>query len=242
MRAFGARFIVAGSHAASGIFLARGIYLAGLGAGVCIVFAGSTPAQAQFMGGAGGAGGQPTGIQGAANRNLKGGQQGGSKADVAQPPVLPGTKAAVEPAAPTEATASMTPTDALFDAINRGDLTAARDAVNRGAELGARNLLGLTPLDLSVDLGRNDISFMLLSQRGDDGSARGASQRTADKGGVDFTASAPPRAASRPRATAVSIREPAEDAPVATPRFNSGDGGSPIPAAGFLGFDARSAR
>ena len=27
------------------------------------------------------------------------------------------------------------PTDALFDAINRGDIAAARDALNRGADL-----------------------------------------------------------------------------------------------------------
>ena len=47
----------------------------------------------------------------------------------------------------------MEPNDALFDAINRGDIAAARDAISRGADLGARNILGMTPMELSVDLG-----------------------------------------------------------------------------------------
>ena len=59
----------------------------------------------------------------------------------------------------------MAPTAALFDAINRGDIIAARDALNRGADLNAQNVLGMTPIDLSVDLGRNDITFLLLSMR-----------------------------------------------------------------------------
>ena len=60
----------------------------------------------------------------------------------------------------------MEPTEALFDAINRGDIGTARDAISRGADLHGHNVLGMTPLELSVDLGRNDISFMLLSMRG----------------------------------------------------------------------------
>jgi hypothetical protein len=64
----------------------------------------------------------------------------------------------------------MEPTEALFDAINRGDIATARDAISRGADLHGHNVLGMTPLELSVDLGRNDISFMLLSMRAaDDG-------------------------------------------------------------------------
>ena len=69
----------------------------------------------------------------------------------------------------------MQPTDALFDAINRGDIATARDAISRGADLQGQNILGMTPLELSVDLGRNDISFMLLSMRAaDDGRSRQA--------------------------------------------------------------------
>jgi hypothetical protein len=221
-------------------FRAR-ILAAGLGAGCCIVVAGTTPAFAQFGGGGGGVGG-PTGINGAAQRNLKGAEAGGTKTVVAPPPVLPGTKSASEPAAPTEATMTMSPTEALFDAINRGDLTAARDAVNRGADVDGRSLLGLTPLDLSVDLGRNDISFMLLSQRGDDGAARRTARRGTDQAAADLAGRGASRTVSRPRATTVSAREPAEEAPSESPRLSSGNGGTPIPAAGFLGFDSRAAR
>ena len=70
---------------------------------------------------------------------------------------------------PRETLGDMPPTEALFDAINRGDLAAAKDAINRGADINGRNVLGLTPLDLSVDLGRNNISFVLLSLRGEAG-------------------------------------------------------------------------
>ena len=91
----------------------------------------------------------------------------------------------VEPAAPrpsNRAPTDMEPTEALFDAINRGDIATARDAISRGADLHGHNILGMTPLELSVDLGRNDISFMLLSMRAaDDGRRRagagGARQR-----------------------------------------------------------------
>jgi hypothetical protein len=213
----------------------------GFGVGFAVVVAGVAPCVAQLSEGPGG-GSSPNSISSAANRNLRGAQGAAAKPEPAPPPVLPGTKVAPEAAAPTESSANMTPTDALFDAINRGDLTAARDAVNRGAELGAHNMLGFTPLDLSVDLGRNDISFMLLSQRGDDGASRRAAAAASDTGGVDLTGGTARRAAVRSRATAVSIREPAEEAPVMTPRLYSGNGGSPIPAAGFLGFDARAGR
>ncbi|WP_072572855.1 ankyrin repeat domain-containing protein [Granulibacter bethesdensis] len=89
------------------------------------------------------------------------------KGQQAPPPSLPGSKPAshtpVPP--PDKSLADMQPNDALFDAINRGDVPAARDALSRGAQLEARNVLGMTPLELSVDLGRNEISFLLLSMR-----------------------------------------------------------------------------
>src|SRR5580658_4343472 len=62
------------------------------------------------------------------------------KAEPAPPPVLPGTKAPIEAAQPTTSPTDMTPTEGLFDAINRGDLAAARDAVNRGGELNGHNV------------------------------------------------------------------------------------------------------
>lgn len=155
-----------------------------------------------------------------------------------QAAALPGSKSEKFPAAPAERAATeMGPNEALFDAINRGDLKAARDAIGRGAELDSQNILGMTPMDLSVDLGRNDISFLLLSLRGAD-SAK--SNRTAGK--------EPTQAAAKPTATTKPASQPAARiaktvavAPVAPapPRQFASDGGAPIPNAGFLGFNAR---
>ena len=142
----------------------------------------------------------------------------------------------------------MSPTDALFDAINRGDIANARDAVNRGANIDAHNVLGLTPLELSVDLGRNDISFLLLSMRGEDStsSSRRSASRGAERGsarGPDERIADSPRVRSHPRAMPTYARAPAEERVVARPRLYSGGGGAAIPAAGFLGFgEGRSVR
>src|SRR5271165_456866 len=74
-----------------------------------------------------------------------------------QPPALPGARSDKAMVAPPERPLSdMQPNDALFDSINRGDIASARDAISRGADLGAKNVLGMTPLELSIDLGRND--------------------------------------------------------------------------------------
>ena len=82
------------------------------------------------------------------------------------PPTLPGSHAQSVPVVPADkAVGDLNPNSALFDAINRGDTVAARDALSRGADPEAHNVLGLTPIELSVDLGRNDISFLLLSLR-----------------------------------------------------------------------------
>jgi hypothetical protein len=192
----------------------------------------ATPGHAQFAAGGDG----PTNIKNSVKKNLNGAQPQ-AKPDT-QPAVLPGTKGPSDPAEPTSAVRDLTPTDALFDAINRGDLTAARDAVNRGADLDGRNVLGLTPLDLSVDLGRNDISFALLSMRREYASPAprgpaGAAQRSAE---------AAPHAAARVRLVRASSG-PADEAEPERPRYVPGNGGTPIPAAGFLGFDeARAAR
>src|ERR1700688_1938876 len=50
-------------------------------------------------------------------------------------PALPGSRPAPDAPAPAERLPlDMAPTEALFDAINRGDITAARDALGRGAD------------------------------------------------------------------------------------------------------------
>jgi ankyrin repeat protein len=85
----------------------------------------------------------------------------------APPSALPGAQLGADRVVPSDKSAAdMSPTDALFDAVTRGDISAAQDAINRGADFNARNVLGLTPLDESIDLGRNNITFLLLSLRG----------------------------------------------------------------------------
>ena len=188
-----------------------------------------TPAPAQF---GGNNAASQTGLGSASQRMLK--QNPGAKPELARPAALPGTRVNPEAAPATRAAGDMSPTEALFDAINRGDATAARDAVNRGANMDARNLIGLTPLELSVDLARSDISFLLLSMRGEDSSLRGreAGRRDLASGRAARVAPNPPRiAASAPN------RAPEPRATAATPRLYSGRGGAPIPNAGFLGFD-----
>lgn len=158
------------------------------------------------------------------------------------PPALPGSRAEPESVIPAErAAADMPPTEALFDAINRGDLATARDSLNRGADINGTNVLGLTPLDLAIDLGRNEISFLLLSLRGGSG-------YSATRGPAAAPAAAPraPTRAERAEAARaeraarnqVSARAAAPTAPQ-TARLFAGDGGAPSPQAGFLGFDGR---
>jgi hypothetical protein len=149
------------------------------------------------------------------------------------PPAIPGVKTEPTPVAAAERPPSdMPPNDALFDAINRGDTPAARDALNRGADLEATNVLGMTPLALSVDLGRDDISFILLSMRGAE-PRRGPPTQTA--------ANVPPPKpgrAIRVSATPVADR-PARPTTSPAPTQVANDPGTPHPDAGFLGFGPR---
>jgi hypothetical protein len=131
----------------------------------------------------------------------------------------------------------MAPTAALFDAINRGDIIAARDALNRGADLNAQNVLGMTPIDLSVDLGRNDITFLLLSMRG--GSDQAAAKVATARGPAPAVRHEPAR---RQRGVVVSAGVAVQaPAPPRTAPLFAHDGGAPVPQAGFLGFDPGSA-
>lgn len=158
------------------------------------------------------------------------------------PPALPGLAArqAPEPI-PANPNANLTPTAALFDAINRGDQGAARDAVARGASLDERNVLGLTAIEAAVDQGRNDILFYLLSAR--------ASIRSPQPAEANLT---PAQRAARDRAAEQEAARAARAAAQAAqagpgrvvraqslrPRLFANDGGSPRPDVGFLGFDA----
>jgi hypothetical protein len=153
-------------------------------------------------------------------------------------PIAPGLPGAVgnqdRGGTAPKGTSDLAPTDALFDAIVRGDIVSARDAIKRGADFNARNILGLTPVDESIDLSRNDITFLLLSLRGS--SPEPVAAAPAAKPGarpvrpvVREAAKALAPAAPRPAAPA-----PRPIAQVQPPR--SGDPGTPSPQNGFLGF------
>ncbi|MCG0994141.1 ankyrin repeat domain-containing protein [Acetobacter indonesiensis] len=85
----------------------------------------------------------------------------------APPAAVPGANG-IEDDDGEHANTDMEPTAALFEAINRGSISAAKESVNRGADLNSRNVLGQTPLEMSIDLNRNPITFLLLSLRGAD--------------------------------------------------------------------------
>lgn len=144
-----------------------------------------------------------------------------------QPAALPGARSGPAPADRSNAALNLRPNEALFDAVNRGDIGSAREALNRGADIEARNVLGATPLELSVDLGRNDITFLLLSMRG-------SGTRTPSPAAP--VAAATPRPAPAPRPIVAQI------APTPTPKTPaprtaySNDPGTPAPQSGFLGF------
>jgi len=145
------------------------------------------------------------------------------------PPGLPGAESSGPIIAPQRAARNLSPNVALFDAVDRGDIAAAREALSRGADINARNALGETALDLSVDLARNDITFLLLSARGAEPAPGGKPPASNPVRQVAATRIAPARQAPAsqpaPRAPA-----PVRPAPLST------DPGVPNPSSGFLGF------
>lgn len=148
------------------------------------------------------------------------------------PPALPGaqsTGAAPSSRVPLD----MPPTEALFDGVNRGDIEAVRDALSRGAELSAHNILGITATELAIDLGRNDIAFLLLSMR------NAEKPRAGQRQGTTRTTQAPAPRPAQPAPTqrvAVTRNDPTVQ------RTFPNDPGTPAPSAGFLGFDERHTR
>ena len=172
------------------------------------------------------------------------------------PPALPGAVPRVGEAPNAPASLDLPPTEALFDAINRGDIAEARDALTRGADLQGSNVLGMTPIALSVDLSRNDITFLLLSFRGA-GSAAQAPAAVAPAQPARRTApgSAQPKSA-QPKSSQPNSSQPGPTqtestqfrfgkAGLAKTKFTQagapsnpspGSPGVPIPQAGFLGF------
>lgn len=166
------------------------------------------------------------------------------------PAGVPGARAEPALIAPADRVPTdMPPTEALFDAINRGDTVAAREAIGRGADIHGRNVLGLTALEQAVDLGRSDISFLLLSLRGGLGYDTSTAPGTTAQAGTKALAGSRAQRQAEAREAAVARRQQlAEErasrraplAPVAsrTAHLFAGDGGAPVPQAGFLGFDS----
>jgi hypothetical protein len=127
---------------------------------------------------------------------------------------------------------STAPTDQLFEAINEGEMEDVRAAVAAGADIGARNILGLTPVDLAIDLGRNDVALYLLSL----GRVR---DRPLGVGAAPEPAEPRRRQAPQPQAAPRAPAAPVSgQGIVAVAPLWRGDGGTPNPEAGFLGFDA----
>ncbi len=141
------------------------------------------------------------------------------------PPGLPGAQSTGPIVGAQRAARDLSPNAQLFDAIDRGDIASARDALSRGADLNARNALGETPIQLSVDLARNDITFLLLSARGGE-PAPGA--RPPANPVHEVAASGVPQR--------VAPIAPAPRAAPAQPLRLSNNPGVPNPSAGFLGF------
>jgi hypothetical protein len=165
----------------------------------------------------------------------QGGGSTGAKAKSAAPSALPGTRTEkVEPAPADRMATDMAPNEALFDGINRGDIAAVKDAISRGAELNGRNILGLTPVDLSVDLGYNDITFLLLSLRGADSSSGPPPPKSA-KADLRSLAKSEAKVAKTSAKADQGIAPPRP----AAPKLFANDGGAPVPSAGFLGYGSQ---
>lgn len=139
----------------------------------------------------------------------------------APPSAIPG--AAEEDGEDEHGSGDIEPTAALFDAINRGSTPSAKESINRGADLNGRNILGQTPLEMSIDMNRNAITFLLLSMRGQN---TRASTVSSVKETVASSGDQPD-----------SGRKIKPEKSVAKPgKLPDQSGGKPQPSVGFLGF------
>jgi hypothetical protein len=160
------------------------------------------------------------------------------QADEPPPPALPGGSA-IDPDSQSQVQIdNENPTKVLFTAINHNNYAEARAAINRGARLNAQNALGETPIEMSVALNRNNITFMLLSMRAADGSAVAAAPAPgmAASGMAAPIVSVGVHVHARMKQRASLINQP----PVFRPPPVSQAPGVPDPAAGFLGFNGAS--
>ncbi len=154
----------------------------------------------------------------------------------APPPAIPGAVSDEATATSGHVSADMEPTAALFDAINRGDLTSAKEALGRGADLHGKNVLGQSPLDMAIDLNRSDITFVLLSMRNSESGAPVASVAGIDP---DVAGPATPRRGHGSRDARLAGAEGSGKrtrSHNATLQRLAADTGTPKPEVGFLGF------
>jgi hypothetical protein len=151
------------------------------------------------------------------------------------PPALPGAGTTPGLAtAPQLAHASTgDPTTALFDAINKNDYNAAQDALSRGADLTAQNPLGETPLELSIDLNHNSITFMILAARNETG--ENAGPLATGEAAINTAAAPSPHTTHKAHAVPAAMETP----PVHTQPQYGNDTGTPNASAGFLGFNGQ---
>lgn len=191
-------------------------------------------AKAQLSAGGGSRGGGSGDERDAADAQ----QQAQAKADAkaaAPPPAIPGAVTDEATATSGHVSADMEPTAALFDSINRGDMTSAKEALGRGADLNGKNVLGQSPLDMAIDLNRNDITFLLLSMRNGTDGAPAASVATASADADAQPAGAARGARGKTRGRSARLAAASSHTPSAPQRY-AADGGAPKPDIGFLGF------
>ncbi|QCE34261.1 ankyrin repeat domain-containing protein [Acetobacteraceae bacterium] len=139
----------------------------------------------------------------------------------APPSALPGVENSYEEPS-IHSNNDTNPTQALFESINKGSMNAAREALSRGADITARNVLDQTPLDMAIDLNRNNIVFLLLSLRGYNPEGHLIKTTTHEETG-DMSA--------KVSGTASMVVNPKREEPHYDP-----SGGVPIPKIGFLGY------
>lgn len=120
------------------------------------------------------------------------------------------------------------PTQSLFDAINKGSLQEAQDALNRGADLHAFNVLGQTPLEMSVDLNRDRITFLLLSMRGYNNSPQSLSTISNEQSIVTVK--------NTKGHLYIKTKNKRTTFPLQSVQQNTDNAGIPKPEIGFLGF------
>ncbi|WP_155992596.1 ankyrin repeat domain-containing protein [Acidocella facilis] len=125
------------------------------------------------------------------------------------------------------------PTQELFTAISKNDYGSAQDAISRGAQLSAKNQFGETPIDMSIALNRNAITFMLLGSRNEI-AAQGGGGTMGKPWTLNNAPAAPAKGSKQAKSHKQAPMQPAKASPA--PHYGNAGTGTPDPQAGFLGF------